>query len=232
MFQGSATLIRRWEGCEEPRQAKEDDHVNRFFARAPPSSAYDGFVFPNGQIATTRLTKYTSKLRITSKLRHMKIIPQFRKRKERGGTRVYIDINFEHTNPESIDWLPKSTNQFLILNYRSCAVTYKPPPTACRRSKTFNTLEFLITLSEVWEQFIWGDRKSLQSRANPNWLKYVPHSRSCSGGGWLVKLSESILSFCFVWQPVPSCHLQKIHLDKNIWKYIPIDVSPSSPHTS
>ena len=96
MFQGSATLIRRWEGCEEPRQAKEDDHVNRFFARAPPSSAYDGFVFPN-QIATTRLTKYTSKLR------HMRIIPQFRKRKERGGTRVYIDINFEHTNPESID---------------------------------------------------------------------------------------------------------------------------------
>ena len=135
---------------------------NPFVARPPPSLPpllYDGFVFPNGQIATTRLKKYTSSLRckkLSSKLRHMKIIPQIRKQKKRGGTRAYIDINFENTNPELIDWFSNSINQFLILNYRCCAVTYEtttsPPPTACWRSKTFNTLEFLITLSGVWEQ--------------------------------------------------------------------------------
>jgi len=55
----------------------------------------------------------------------MKIIPQIRKQKKRGGTRAYIDINFENTNPELIDWFSNSINQFLILNYRCCAVTYE-----------------------------------------------------------------------------------------------------------
>ena len=45
------------------------------------------------------------------------------------------------THQSWIDWLWKPINQFIILNYWSCAVTYEAPPDACEHSSTTFNLE-------------------------------------------------------------------------------------------
>ena len=264
-------MIRRWAGCEDPRQPRKTITRTKTSSMSPSTSTsttrtrtkmiWKPFrcqatsLSPSSALWRLRLPKRpdchyeTDKIylkfgvqkKLSSKLRHMKIIPQIRKQKKRGGTRAYIDINFENTNPELIDWFSNSINQFLILNYRSCAVTYKPPPTACRHIKTFNKFEFLITLSEVWDSHLEEAQTSLQnlrqqSWADPNWLKYVPHSCSRPGGWWLVKLSESILRSEFLrrgnywwYLACPSCTRSiMIKIYENIYP----SMFPSYPHTS
>ena len=126
-------------------QNKEEDHDDKDHPVSPllPSSSSPLWRLrlpkqPDCHNETDKVyLKVEVHTKLTSKLRHIKIIPQIRKKGGRQGLYWYQFW----THQSWIDWLWKPINQFLILNYWSCAVTYEAPPDACGCSSTNFNLE-------------------------------------------------------------------------------------------
>lgn len=143
---------------------KEDDHDNK---DDPVTS--EPFVAhllirtlplpPNSQIATQRdwqsIPQSWGTQKAYLKIEAYKNYTSNPQKKKRGAPGLIL-ISILNTPIRNwlIDWLSKSINQFSILNYRSCAVTYESPPVVHACGGVAHLLTWNITLSKTLEFMI------------------------------------------------------------------------------